>query len=244
MPNKNPLPLALAALLLTLPALASAQEADPADDAGEESMLSWNAAVSTDYMFRGVSQTDGEASLQLGADLSFDNGLYVGIWGSNVDFGDGGPDLEVDTYIGWNTDLNERWNLDLGLVRYNYIGEQDGYGSIDYNEFLANLALDETWTFTFGYTNDVYALDDDGFYYGVAGSFDLGYGWGLDATVGRSTFGNSTGIDDYLDYSFSVNRDFGPVNAALGYYGTDSSGDDNFGEAADNRFLFTLSIGS
>lgn len=239
MKNNKPLPFALAALLLAAPALASAQDADEAEEA---SMLSWNAAIATDYMFRGVSQTDGEAALQLGADLSFDNGVYVGVWSSNVDFGAGGPDIELDTYIGWNVDLNERWNLDLAVNRYNYIGEQDGYGAIDYNEFLANLALDETWTFSFGYTNDVYALDDDGFYYGLGGSFELGYDWGLDVTVGHSTFGDSTGIDDYSDFSVSFNRDFGPVNAAIGYYGTDAAGDDNFGEAADNRFMLTLSI--
>src|SRR3990167_415732 len=110
-------------------------------------MFSWNAALATDYMFRGVSQTDGEASLQLGADLAFDNGIYVGVWGSNVDFGAGGPDIELDTYIGWNVDLSDRWNLDLMLNRYNYIGEQDGYGSIDYNELIGILALDETWSF-------------------------------------------------------------------------------------------------
>ena len=54
---------------------------------------------------------------------------------------------------------------------------------------------------------------------------------------------NSTGIDDYSDFSVGVNRDFGPLNLAVGYYGTDSAGDDNFGDAADNRFMLTLSIG-
>ena len=241
MKTRKMLPFALAAALFALPLAAAAQDAEEA--AEEESMYSWNAAIATDYMFRGVSQTDGEASLQLGADLAFDNGIYVGVWGSNVDFGAGGPDIEIDTYIGWNVDLSARWNLDLMLNRYNYIGEQDGYGDSDYNELIGILALDETWSFTLGYTNDVYALDDDGFYYALGGSFDIGYDWGLDITVGRSTFGNSTGIDDYSDFSVGVNRDFGPVNLAVGYYGTDSSGDDNFGDAADNRFMLTLSIG-
>ncbi|KFL35622.1 TorF family putative porin [Arenimonas donghaensis] len=241
MKTRKLLPFALAAALVALPLAAAAQDEDDASE--EASMLSWNAAIATDYMFRGVSQTDGEASLQLGADLGFDNGLYVGAWGSNVDFGAGGPDVEIDTYIGWNVDLSDRWNLDLMLNRYNYIGEQDGYGDIDYNEFIGVLALDETWSFTLGYTNDVYALDDDGFYYAVGGSFDLGYDWGLDVTVGHSTFGSSTGIEDYSDFSFSFNRDFGPVNAAIGYYATDSEGDVNFGDAADNRFMLTLSIG-
>lgn len=235
------LPFALAAALIALPLTAVAQEEEEASD--EASILSWNAAIATDYMFRGVSQTDGEASLQLGADLGFENGIYVGLWSSNVDFGAGGPDIEIDTYIGWNVDLNERVNLDLMLNRYNYIGEQDGYGDGDYNELIGTVALDETWSFTLGYTNDVYGLDDDGFYYALGGSFDLAYDWGLDITFGRSTYGSSTGIADYDDFSVSFNRDFGPVNAAIGYYGTDGAGDDNFGEPADNRFMLTLSIG-
>lgn len=237
---KKLLPFALAAALLALPLAATAQD-EAAEE--EESMFSWNAALSSDYLFRGVSQTDEKPSLQLGADLNFDSGFYVGVWASNVDFGAGGPDIELDTYIGWNTDLSERVNLDLALNRYNYIGEADGYGALDYNEFLGVVTLDETWSFTLGYTNDVYGLDDDGFYYGVGGSFDITQGWGLDVTVGQSTFGNSTGIDDYMDYSIGVNRDFGPVNMAVGYYGTDSSGTDNFGDAADDRFMITFSIG-
>jgi uncharacterized protein (TIGR02001 family) len=245
--NSTKLSLALAAALFALPMLASAQDEAVATEEvaveEEASIFSWNAAIASDYVFRGVSQTDEEAALQLGADLNFDNGFYVGVWASNVDFGSGGPDVEVDTYIGWNTDLSDSWNLDLMLNRYNYLGEQDGFGDGDYNEFIAAIAYAETYTFTFGYTNDVYNLDEDGFYYGLAGSWGLGAGVGLDVGMGRSSFDNSTGIKDYTDWSVAVNRDFGPVNAALGFYGTDANGDDNFGDAAGNRFVLTFSIG-
>jgi len=246
MPNTTKLSLALAAALFALPLTAFAQDEVAADEVAAEeetSIFSWNAAIASDYVFRGVSQTDEEAALQLGADLNFDSGLYVGVWASNVDFGSGGPDLEVDTYIGWNTDLTDAWNLDLMLTRYNYLGEQDGFGDGDYNEFISTLAFNETYSFTFGYTNDVYNLDDDGFYYAVAGSWELGSGVGLDVGLGRSTFASSTGFDDYTDWSVAVNRDFGWVNAALGFYGTDASGDDNFGDAGGNRFVLSLSIG-
>ena len=60
---------------------------------------------------------------------------------------------------------------------------------------------------------------------------------------GGTAVQKATGIEDYNDYSISVNRDFGPVNAALGFYGTDADGEFNFGETADNRFVLTLSIG-
>ena len=73
--------------------------------------------------------------------------------------------------------------------------------------------------------------------------FTLGAGVTLDVGFGQSQFDEDTGIEDYNDYSISVNRDFGPVNAAIGFYGTDADGEFNFGETADNRFVLTLSIG-
>lgn len=244
--NHKKLSLALAAALFALPLTAFAQDdAVKADAVTEEkeSMFSWNAAVTSDYVFRGVSQTDEEPALQLGADLNFDNGIYVGVWGSNVDFGDGSPDIEIDTYIGWNHDLTDTWNLDLMLNRYNYIGEDDDFGDGDYNELIGALAWNEMITLTVGYTNDVYGLDENGYYYGLGGSWEIGGGVTLDVGFGLNQFDEDTGVEDYNDYSVSVNRDFGPVNAAIGFYGTDADGEFNFGETADNRFVLTLSIG-
>lgn len=229
---------ALVAALLVLPLTAVAQDAEE-----EESMFSWNIALTSDYVFRGVSQTDEKPAFQIGADLSFGSGFYVGAWASNVDFGTDGPWAEVDTYIGWNHDLSEDWNLDLAINRYNYIGAKASFGDPDYNEFLAVLSYAETYNFNFGYTNDVYGLDESGFYYGVDGSWEVGNGFSLGAGVALSTFDSATGYEDYMDWTVSLSRDFGPVNAALGYHGTDSDGEFNFGEIADDRFVLTFSIG-
>jgi len=229
---------ALVAALLALPMTAAAQDADE-----EESMFSWNLALTSDYVFRGVSQTEEKPAFQIGADLNFGGGFYIGAWASNVDFGDDGPWAEVDTYIGWNHDLSDDWNLDLAINRYNYIGAKDSFGDGDYNEFLAVLSYADTYNFHFGYTNDVYGLDEKAFYYGLDGSWDIGGDFSLGASVGLSTFDSNTGIEDYMDWSVSLSRDFGPVNASLGYFGTDSDGEFNFGKAADDRIVLTFSIG-
>ncbi len=123
------------ALLLSAPLAAFAQEAE------EEASSPFSAtfAVTTDYVFRGVSQTDNGPAFQAGASYSAPFGLYAGVWGSNVDFGDGGPNFEVDYFVGWNKDLSDSWNLDLGVNRYTYEGASDGYGNIDYNEYIAKL---------------------------------------------------------------------------------------------------------
>ena len=69
------------ALLALMPLAAQAQEDDG-------SGFNWNAAATSEYMFRGISQTDDKPAIQLGAGYSFSNGIYVGGWASNVDFGE------------------------------------------------------------------------------------------------------------------------------------------------------------
>lgn len=225
------LSLALSLSLLASPMLAWAQDAEQA--AGDEpaaaeeeesSNLSWNLSLTSDYVFRGITQNDFQPALQGGLDYAFgDTGLYVGVWASNVDFADpDGPDMEFDTYIGWNHDFNDDWNLDLSLVRYNYIGERDAYGSIDYNEIIGKLTYAEMLTFTIGYANDYSNADYSSLYYGLTGAWDVGNEFSINAGVGHSDF--SDGVDGYTDYNIGVSRQFGPVNAALNFYDTDIDG--------------------
>ncbi len=68
--------------------------------------ISGNVALATDYAFRGVSQTDESPALQGGFDATFgDSGFYAGTWASNINFGTGGANLELDVYGGYKTTL-------------------------------------------------------------------------------------------------------------------------------------------
>ena len=221
------------ALLALMPLAAQAQEDDG-------SGFNWNAAATSEYMFRGISQTDDGPALQAGAGYSFSNGFYVGGWASNVDFGES-TDAEIDTFVGWNGDLNDNFNLDVQLVRYNYVGEPDGV-DYAYNELIGKVSFAENYSATLGYTNDFLNSDTDSFYGAVGGSWTVGNEVNLTAGLGYTTVQGPE--DGYLDYSVGVNRDFGPVNIGLGYIGTDSSGEDLFGEDnAEDKFVLTFAIG-
>lgn len=211
--------------------------AQEGDDGVDEGGLSWNAAVTSDYRFRGVSQTDEKPALQLGVDYGFANGVYVGGWASNVDFGDS-TEAEVDTYIGWNRDLADSVNLDLQLVRYNYINEPADT-DYAYAEFIGKLTFNDQYGVELGYTNDYYNADLDSLYTAVDGSWELRNGFNLTAAAGYTMVSGSDN-DDYADFSVGVNRDFGPVNASLNYVGTDSHGKVNFGETADETVVLTI----
>lgn len=251
--NKSALALSLAvfALPLTVMAQDSGATADPAQQtseaaevpaaAGEEpaSSLTWNLSVTSDYVFRGITQTDFKPAVQGGLDYAFgDSGFYAGVWASNVDFADpDGPDIELDTYVGYSTDLGDDWNVDFSVVHYAYSGERNAYGNLDYNEFFARTTYREMLTFTLAYANDYANLDYSSLYFSVAGSYDLGNDFSLNAGVGHSKFSGGNG--SYSDWNIGVSRQFGPVNAAINYYDTSISG----GRTSDT-IVVTFALGS
>jgi uncharacterized protein (TIGR02001 family) len=82
-----------------------------------------NVGVFSQYIFRGVSQTNEKPAMQGGFDVAHKNGLYVGTWLSNVSWiSDGAPDvsasLEWDMYGGYKWDLGNDYVLDLGALYY------------------------------------------------------------------------------------------------------------------------------
>jgi uncharacterized protein (TIGR02001 family) len=104
---------------------------------GQKIELSANAAFTTDYVFRGFSQTDRGPAVQGGFELGYKI-LYLGVWGSNVDFGmDFNPagnlvdvaNLEIDWYGG----IKPVWQnvtFDIGAYYYTY---PSGLSSADLN---------------------------------------------------------------------------------------------------------------
>ena len=80
--------------------------------------ISANAAITSNYIWRGVSQTTDQAAGQGGIDWSDDSGLYAGTWVSNVNFGaDDG--YEMDVYAGFGGEAGDL-GYDLGVISYQY----------------------------------------------------------------------------------------------------------------------------
>ena len=82
--------------------------------------------LANEYNLRSVSQTQGQPAVQSYAELVLKNGLYAGIWTSNVDFEGTDPYAEFDYYGG----IRHTWNqlsLDGGYVYIDYLGEDAGH---------------------------------------------------------------------------------------------------------------------
>jgi len=194
----------IALLALTSGALAGGSLKDePAPE--REFAYSFTLTGTSDYVFRGISQSDNDPTVQASAGFTYGI-FYAGLWGSGVDWIDSystDEDIEIDYYAG----IKPTWGIatfDLGVIYYTYPG-------VDDSEILelkfgvsAEVAKGLTLGGTYYYSPDYNDLD-----YGVY-EFSAGYAlpkvWIFDASV--------TGQYGYVD-NYSGSGDYGYWNAGL-----------------------------
>jgi uncharacterized protein (TIGR02001 family) len=106
----------------------------------------------SDYLYRGISQTNEGPALQASLTLQHQTGAYVSAWGSNIKFGDGS--MELDLSAGYLWQLNPDWKLDLGLMQYRYpkgdnssteFNFVEAYGKLSYQQLTVGLAITDDY---------------------------------------------------------------------------------------------------
>lgn len=192
---------------LACAAAAAALLAASSASAQDGPQIAWNVGVFSDYVFRGYSQTDEEAAIQGGVDLTAGS-FYAGAWASNVDFGDD-TTAEVDIYGGFRTEAGG-FALDLGAVAYLYVEAPDGT-DYDYVEFKA-AASRAIGPVTAGavvfYSPDFFGLDEEATYAEANLAFTPADKWTVSAAVGYQ--------------ALDVNDDYTTWNAGVAYAVTDN----------------------
>jgi len=196
--------------------------------------FSGNAGVVSDYLFRGLDQTNGPA-LQGGLDYVHRSGFYAGGWASNNRSAGGG---ELDLYGGYTRTLPLfgliSATLDAGAIAYVYSGERQaalGGGSQDFAELYTGIAAGPA-SFKLSYAPDYAGRGAPGWYAQGAVAYPLGGGFKLQATLG---YGGGAGVErqtapltadgtgqSYLDYSLRLSKTFKyDLSAWVAMAGTD-----------------------
>ncbi|MFN3579681.1 MAG: TorF family putative porin [Pseudomonas sp.] len=179
--------------------------------------VSMTATLATDYIWRGQSQTNGTGAAQASLDFAHESGIYVGVWGSNVDSEDfGGASIEVDYYLGYGGSITDDITYDLGWANYTFPGNS----SFDVYEWLASISA---YGFTVG-LKDTYMNADNHYYY-VGYDVELPYGIGLGLHYGDSNDKTGEGID-YNDWAVTLSKEVLGLGWAVMYSDTDISNDD------------------
>ena len=100
------------------------------------STFSGSVGIGSDYVFRGISQHEGNHVLSASIDADIIGGVYASAWVSEVDFGDGKAEHEIDTVVGLKKDW-KHVGFNVAYIDYGYRGNS----SLDYEEILISATL-------------------------------------------------------------------------------------------------------
>lgn len=218
--------------------------------------FSASAALTTDYVFRGISQTDEEPAIQGSFDYAHPSGIYIGVWGSGVDEAVSKGNVELDYYAGYGRELFKDFSFDLSFIYYNYPGGGDN-PEPDYFEVhlglaykLADLPLSPSITAGYNYSPDFFGEDGNAHYVNGLLELSLPYEFILAGEVGYQdvegdeTTGKGQGEGggdgfDYIHWRVGLSKELLGFTLDLSYH--DTNEEDFLGEIADERVVFTVS---
>lgn len=198
--------------------------------------LSANIGVTSNYVWRGVSQTGNDAAVSGGIDYGHDSGFYAGTWASNVDFGDGDEGAEVDFYGGFGNEIGDSgFSYDVNAIYYYYPNFDDSDfaeigGSLGWKWFNVGLSYTVWSQVNKTKGNDTF-IDGDMYYY-LNGSYEVAPTWTLGGTIGYYDFKEDgrDGIDtSYLHGQIDVTKgagDFGDFTLSVSNAEKESGDDD------------------
>jgi len=199
----------------------------------------FNVGATTDYRYRGISQSRLKPALQGGADYT--NGpFYVGAWASTIkwieDLGTiaatdvGSTKVELDLYGGFKGEVNKELIYDVGLLAYVYPGNKVGalspffknantteiYGALTYGP--ATLKYSHAVSNLFGNPDS-----KSSYYLDLSATFDV-QGFAVTPHVGRQKVeGPYDDVATYTDYSLTVAKELAKgLTASLALIGTDA----------------------
>jgi uncharacterized protein (TIGR02001 family) len=200
---------------LALPVLPTAARAD----------LAFNAAVVSDYRFRGISQSRLKPAISAGVDYSA-GGLYVGAWASSIKWIDdvnGNADVEIDLYGGYKGEISPGLGYDVGVLTYQYpsngltpsANTTELYGGLSFGP--ATLKYSHAVTDTFANPDS-----KNSFYVDLSATFEV-EGFSITPHAGYQKIkGPNEDPGSYTDWSITVAKDFSGLVLSAAVVGTDA----------------------
>jgi uncharacterized protein (TIGR02001 family) len=204
----------------------------------------WTAV--SDYDFRGVSQSGKDPALQASADYAFSNGLSIGAWASNIDFGID-EDYELDLYLNYVGEINETFSWTTGGVWYEYPGgdDADGYPEVYVGFHAGDFSMKQWYTWDYGSSGIDSFYTEANYTASISDAFSLvfhaGYNFGDFPDLVADIAGESSG--DVFDYAVQANYTAGNFTIFGKFTGTDASGGLKVeGDIGNNEPRFLLGV--
>ncbi|MDH3439413.1 MAG: TorF family putative porin [Gammaproteobacteria bacterium] len=205
-----------------------------------------DVTITTDYMFRGVSQTMSAPAFQGTIDFETDSGWYGNLWASNVDFTPAGMDsdganTEINVEAGYYFGVSEHVAASIGWIYYAFPGTLPDY-DYDYGEWLASLAVDERHHLDLGFSDNVFGSGEPGTYVGVSTGFDATAQIYIDIVSGFYDLERAYG-QSYQYAEFAASGQLEHLSWRLAYFITGGGDTELFDRSTvGERLVLTFSI--
>ena len=204
-----------------------------------EGEWSGNVALTTDYVWRGVTQSSGDLAIQGGFD--YENGLfYAGTWASNVDFGDDtDTNVEIDFYGGLAGELDNGLGWDVGAIYYVYPDDSDS--DLEFVEIYGGLSYGFTEQFGVGGSVN-WDPDNENVFVEANAAYTFNEYLSVDAQVGNYSFDDG---EDYTMFAVGASTSYKGFGLDFRYWSNDIDTDglvENDADLLDDRFLSLIHI--
>lgn len=218
-----------------------------------EVLYQGSVVAASDYVIRGLSQTNDNPSLQISAGIEHrSTGIYGGLWLANVDTSELIPDLgdksgiEIDLFVGWSRPLNRDWRWDVNLGHYTYTRDERML-DYDYTELSAHLSYHQLFRASVIYspkstdhTRVNTLLEGKRTALEVGGEWPLNQHFSLNAGLGYNDLSEVSDVEHWYWNTGVVYR-VSRYAINVSYFGTDSEARDRFIDGrADNRWVVSL----
>jgi len=205
--------------------------------------FSANLALTTNYMFRGISQTSNGPAVQGGFDYKYHPyHFYAGVWASNVDSSPAaynGASMELDLYAGL-TPSWKNFDFDLGYISYRYPRTKTSKHNSD--EFHLGVSYADlgyfTPSYTVRYSDDFFGLDP-AWYHDLSVEVPLFHGFTLVGHYGWNWFDDRS--ENYQDYSAGISKEYRGFEFDLSWVDRSDEKDCSAPFECGNTTVFTLS---
>ena len=192
--------------------------------------VSGNAALTTDYVWRGSTQTQGDPAVQAGLKVASDSGLYASIWGSNVEFApETHASSEFDFTVGWGRKLSDDWAVDVNVLHYRYPSTTV---DLNWTELNSTVTYKDNYWASLGYSNEALGYDAHGTYALVGAKFPITDTLRFEANVAHYFLDDTVvAKEGYTHGLVSAVWAFkAPFELRVTAHGTDSNAKQIFGE--------------
>ena len=228
------------------PYVPATPEAAPAPSfLGLPADIAFGLALTTDYVSRGITNSDSNPAIQGYIEPSI-GPVYLNVWSSNVDYGDGFDGAEIDTALGLRHSFGPA-SVDFGYVHYFYAPEDV---SPDYGELYGKVDFDVNEFLSLGarvyFAPDYNQSGDTGTFVAGGAKVHLPYDFSVYGGVGYQFF-EDPDASEQLAWMAGASYSWKALTFDLRYWDTDLSEDDcvgrsGFGDGCDARIVGTVSV--